>query len=187
VVIVTWDDWGGFYDDVLPWNCTSAGNCSGYPGQPQSADYVYGFRVPLLVVGAYTNQICTYSIPPMCRGYISGTTGQGGEIQRYVHEFGSILNFIEYAFGTGGNPLGGEGGIGGIIIVIPMQTGSHLMGPMRAVTLTCVRTVFPTSSASGKRRTPSASFQEQGTRQAISIPRILGCTSPPILRTQTTT
>jgi len=63
VVIVTWDDWGGFYDDVLPWRCQSNGICAGYPNQPQSADYVYGFRVPLLVIGAYTKQICNYSIP----------------------------------------------------------------------------------------------------------------------------
>ena len=107
VVIVTWDDFGGFYDDVLPWNCGSNGVCSGFPGQPQSADYVYGFRVPLLAVGAYVKQVTPQG------GYISGTPGQGGEIQRYVHDFGSILNFIEYAFGTGGNPLGGQGGIAG--------------------------------------------------------------------------
>jgi Phosphoesterase family len=107
VVIVTWDDFGGFYDDVLPWRCNNVGVCQGYPDQPQSADYVYGFRVPLLVVGAYVNQVTPQG------GYISGTPGQGGEVQRYVHDFGSILNFIEYAFGTGGNPLGGQGGIAG--------------------------------------------------------------------------
>jgi hypothetical protein len=59
---------------------------------------VYGFRVPLLVVGAYV-------IP----GYISG----GGVFppscappNTYCHDFGSILNFIEYVFGksTIGNP-----------------------------------------------------------------------------------
>ena len=33
----------------------------------------------------------------------------------YVHDFGSILNFIEYAFGTGGNPLGYPGGIAGTV------------------------------------------------------------------------
>ena len=56
VVIVAWDDWGGFYDDVLPWRCRPTGVCNGFPGQPQSADYVYGFRVPLLVVGAYSSR-----------------------------------------------------------------------------------------------------------------------------------
>jgi phospholipase C len=25
VVLITWDDWGGFYDDVLPWNCLTNG------------------------------------------------------------------------------------------------------------------------------------------------------------------
>jgi len=113
VVLVVWDDWGGFYDDVLPWNCDASGTCNGYPGQPSSRDYVYGFRVPLLAVGAYTNQICTPSIPPMCRGYVSGTAGQGGETPPYVHDFGSILNFIEYAFGQNGKHLGDPGGIGG--------------------------------------------------------------------------
>jgi hypothetical protein len=105
VVIVTWDDWGGFYDDVLPWRCSPTGVCNGFPGQLQSADYAYGFRVPLLVVGAYLKQVTAQG------GYISGTPGQGGEVPPYVHDFGSILNFIEYAFGQGGNPLGGTGGI----------------------------------------------------------------------------
>jgi phospholipase C len=40
-------------------------------------DYQYGFRVPLIVVSAYTNQ-----------GYVDNT--------RY--DFGSILRFIEYNF-----------------------------------------------------------------------------------------
>jgi len=95
VVIVTWDDWGGFYDDVLPWRCSPTGVCNGFPGQIQSADYVYGFRVPLLVVGAYVKQVTPQG------GYISGTPSQGGEVPPYVHDFGSILNFIEYTFGLG--------------------------------------------------------------------------------------
>jgi phospholipase C len=108
VVLVVWDDWGGWYDDVLPWRCSPTGACQGYPGQQHSEDYVYGFRVPLLVVGAYVVR----STDPS-GGYISGTADQGGEVQRYVHDFGSILNFIEYAFGTGRKPLGGTYGIGG--------------------------------------------------------------------------
>ncbi len=105
VVLVVWDDWGGWYDDVLPWNCQANGICSGY--STQSADYVYGFRVPLLVVGAYAKQ-----------GYISGACPGGNcsghETPPYVHDFGSILNFIEYAFGQNGSHLGDPGGIGGI-------------------------------------------------------------------------
>jgi hypothetical protein len=90
VVLVTWDDWGGFYDDVLPWNCTSTGKCTGYSygfGQ----QYVYGFRVPLLVVSAWT--------PP----YVSGSSAQPA--LPYVHDFGSILNFTEWALGQNQQPL----------------------------------------------------------------------------------
>jgi hypothetical protein len=102
VVLVVWDDWGGYYDDVAPPDCPGPGECSGYSNKT-GQQYVYGFRVPLLVVGAYATP-----------GYISG-----GNIfppncappNTYCHDFGSILNFIEYAFGTGGNPLGNGGGI----------------------------------------------------------------------------
>ena len=97
VVLVVWDDWGGFYDDVLPWGCNSQGVCSGYPGQPQSAQYVYGFRVPLLVVGAYVKQLTPQG------GYVSGACTQNNcrAAIPYVHDFGSILNFVEYVFGLG--------------------------------------------------------------------------------------
>jgi len=66
-IIITWDDWGGWYDHeppvILP--------------KPQG-EYQYGFRVPLLVVSAYTPQ-----------GYIDNTRS----------DFGSILRFIERNFG----------------------------------------------------------------------------------------
>ena len=97
VVLVVWDDWGGYYDDVVPPDCQTD-PCTGYSnrtGQP----YVYGFRVPLLVVSGY-------SITP---GYISGANIFPPNClppNTYCHDFGSILNFIEYAFGTGGNSLG---------------------------------------------------------------------------------
>jgi hypothetical protein len=102
VILITWDDWGGWYDHVLPWRCQPGpgGTCQGYPGGPNSSDYVYGFRVPLLVVSAYAKQ-----------GYISGKLPSPGEVPPYIHDVGSILNFIEYAFGQGGQPLGGTGGI----------------------------------------------------------------------------
>lgn len=85
-----------------PWRCNNAGVCSGYPGglDGGASEYVYGFRVPLLVVSAYAKQ-----------GYISRACGQPGqpscpnEKQQYIHDFGSILNFIEYAFGQAGVPL----------------------------------------------------------------------------------
>jgi phospholipase C len=69
-IVITWDDWGGWSDNEpahylskLPCDST---DCQG--------DYQHGFRVPLLVVSAYT--------PP---GYINND----------VHNFGSILRMIE--------------------------------------------------------------------------------------------
>ena len=102
VILVTWDDWGGYYDDVIPPDCPGPGQCSGY-SNGTGGQYVYGFRVPLLVVSAYANQ-----------EYISGTNvgSQPNCAQVTCHDFGSILNFIEYAFGTGGYPLGGQYGYG---------------------------------------------------------------------------
>jgi phospholipase C len=104
VILITWDDWGGFYDHVLPWNCNSSGTCTGYPNSilnDNGSQNVYGLRVPLLVVSAYAKP-----------GHISGACGQTlqpscpNELFQYVHDFGSILNFIEYAFGTNGNYIG---------------------------------------------------------------------------------
>ena len=65
-IIVTWDDWGGWYDHVPPTFLAGA-----------QGDYQYGFRVPLLVVSAYTP-----------RGYINNAH----------HDFGSILRFVEHNF-----------------------------------------------------------------------------------------
>lgn len=73
VVLITWDDWGGWYDHVAP------------PIDPTYGYYEYGFRVPLLVVSAYTPQ-----------GYVSQNT----------HDFGSILRFIETVFGLPRIPPG---------------------------------------------------------------------------------
>jgi phospholipase C len=44
-IVITWDDWGGFYDHVAP---------TILPGV--QGDYQYGFRVPLIFVSAYTPQ-----------------------------------------------------------------------------------------------------------------------------------
>jgi phospholipase C len=65
-IIITWDDWGGWYDHVAP--TTLSGS---------QGTYQYGFRVPLVVVSAYTPQ-----------GYINNAT----------HDFGSILRFIQAVF-----------------------------------------------------------------------------------------
>jgi phospholipase C len=73
-ILITWDDWGGWYDHEPPTIL------SGVQG-----DYQYGFRVPLIVVSAYTNQ-----------GYVDNT--------RY--DFGSILRFAENNFGFFEGQLG---------------------------------------------------------------------------------
>ena len=106
-ILITWDDWGGYYDHVLPLNCNATGVCTGYPPSTngsRGSEYVYGFRVPLLVVSAYTRP-----------GYVSGpvadpsslpTSCPVGQVYPYCHDFGSILNFIEYVFGRNGFSLG---------------------------------------------------------------------------------
>jgi phospholipase C len=66
-IFITWDDWGGWYDHEPP---------TILPGN--QGDYQYGFRVPLIVVSAYT---------------------PAGYIDNVRHDFGSILRFIQQNFG----------------------------------------------------------------------------------------
>jgi hypothetical protein len=51
--------------------------------------------VPLLVVSKYTQP-----------GYVSGPVSNYSCPNYYCHDFGSILNFVEYVFGSGGKALG---------------------------------------------------------------------------------
>jgi phospholipase C len=69
-IFVTWDDWGGWYDHEPPTLLST-------PQQGQG-DYQYGFRVPLLVVSAYT---------------------PAGFVSNRRNDFGSILRFAEQNFG----------------------------------------------------------------------------------------
>jgi phospholipase C len=69
-IIVTWDDWGGWYDHVPPPVIND--------GASWGSGYLYGFRVPLIVVSPYAKA-----------AYISHVR----------HDFGSILNLIEQSFG----------------------------------------------------------------------------------------
>ncbi|MGB6690985.1 MAG: alkaline phosphatase family protein [Terracidiphilus sp.] len=69
-IVVTWDDWGGWSDNQAPpfasnLPCNSS-DCQG--------DYQYGFRVPLIVVSAYT---------------------PAGYIDNSPYDFGSVLRMIE--------------------------------------------------------------------------------------------
>jgi phospholipase C len=68
-IIITWDDWGGWYDHVPPPVVND--------GTSWGSGYVYGFRVPLIVVSPYAKA-----------GYISHVN----------HDFGSILNLVEKTF-----------------------------------------------------------------------------------------
>jgi phospholipase C len=67
-IIITWDDWGGWYDHEPP----------PVPAAPQSG-YQYGFRVPVIVISAYTRT-----------GYIDNTR---------FYDFGSFIRFAEHNFG----------------------------------------------------------------------------------------
>ncbi|MGA2377228.1 MAG: alkaline phosphatase family protein [Candidatus Sulfotelmatobacter sp.] len=69
VIILTWDDWGGWYDHVPPAVIAN--------GSSWGSGYLYGFRVPMVVMSPYAKP-----------AYISHGT----------HDFGSILKFIETNF-----------------------------------------------------------------------------------------
>jgi phospholipase C len=59
-IFISWDDWGGFYDHVLP---------------PQTDDMGLGFRVPVIVVSPYAK-----------RGYVSHVTHESSGFLRYMEE-----------------------------------------------------------------------------------------------------
>jgi len=90
-IFIVWDDWGGWYDHVAPPKVMRSSDqqhdCD-FNGESWGCGYVYGFRVPLLVVSAYTPS-----------GYVSGAYPNPGMTdKKYVHDFGSILRFIENNF-----------------------------------------------------------------------------------------
>jgi phospholipase C len=76
-IVITWDDWGGWYDHEPP---TILSTIQG--------DYEQGFRVPLIFVSAYTP-----------RGYIGNKRIDFGSILRFIeHNFGiqkGALNFAD--------------------------------------------------------------------------------------------
>ena len=94
-IFVDWDDWGGFFDHVAPPVALEQNPLQGFtncdPGSQWGCGYVYGFRVPLLVVSEYTQA-----------AYVSGACGSSGCTNNtfpFQHDFGSILAFTEYNFG----------------------------------------------------------------------------------------
>jgi len=78
-IIVTWDDWGGFYDNYkvnspppTPWPYHPANNNYNNPSDPNE----WGFRVPFLVISPWVTG----------RGYISSPLRSQGAILRFVEE-----------------------------------------------------------------------------------------------------
>lgn len=86
-----WDDWGGFCDHVAPPKALEQNPKTGFtdcdPNTQWGCGYIYGFRVPLLVVSEYTPA-----------GYVSGALPNPGRQPIYEHDFGSILAFTEWNF-----------------------------------------------------------------------------------------
>jgi hypothetical protein len=80
-IFVTWGDWGGFYDHVAPW------------------------KVLVETVRTIAKRGCGFSYGR----YISDFPRQGGEVPPYIHDSGSIRNFVKYAFSGFGLTQGGIG------------------------------------------------------------------------------
>jgi hypothetical protein len=105
LVIVVWDDWGGWFDHVAPIAALQQNPHQGYtqcdPNSQWGCGYTSGFRVPMMVVSPYTGTYKngTYS------GYVSGACGASplpacpNKVFPFKHDFGSILRFAELNFG----------------------------------------------------------------------------------------
>ena len=76
-ILITWDDWGGWYDHEPPTFLEGA-----------QGDYQYGFRVPFIAVSAYTSA-----------GYVDNTRMDFGTMLRFLeNNFGiaeGALNFAD--------------------------------------------------------------------------------------------
>jgi phospholipase C len=85
-IVITWDDWGGWYDHVAPTILP-----------PPQGDYQYGFRVPLLFVSAYT-----------ATRTIDNTRLDFGSILRFVEEnFDLTPGGLTFADARAGSDLSG--------------------------------------------------------------------------------
>jgi phospholipase C len=69
-IVITWDDWGGWYDHVAPQILNS---------------YEYGFRVPMIVISPYAKL-----------GYVSHVTHDFGSILKFIE---SIFNLPSLGYG----------------------------------------------------------------------------------------
>jgi phospholipase C len=83
-IIITWDDWGGWYDHERP-------ALLPYP----EGGYQHGFRVPLIVVSAYTPA-----------GFVSNQAAAFGAVVRFIEQnFGIMEGALTFADARGKNDL----------------------------------------------------------------------------------
>jgi len=75
-ILITWDDWGGWYDHEAPTFLA-----------PPQGDYQYGFRVPFMAVSAYT-----------AVGYVDNNRHDFGSVLRFVEQnFGIAEGALGFA------------------------------------------------------------------------------------------
>jgi len=85
-IVITWDDWGGWYDHERPTILTGL-----------QGDYQYGFRVPLVFVSAYTPA-----------GLINNAHHDFGSILRFMeNNFGTKQGALNFADSRAQNDLAG--------------------------------------------------------------------------------
>jgi phospholipase C len=85
-IVITWDDWGGWYDHEAPI----------FLAQPEG-DYQLGFRVPLIFVSAYTPA-----------GYINNDRHDFGSVLRFMEKnFGIKEGALNFADSRATNDLSG--------------------------------------------------------------------------------
>ncbi len=85
-ILITWDDWGGWYDHERPT----------FLAQPQG-DYENGFRVPLIFISAYTPA-----------GYINNSRHDFGSVLRFMeHNFNIAEGALNFADARASNDLTG--------------------------------------------------------------------------------
>jgi len=65
VIFVTWDEWGGFYDHIMP---------------PQVDQWGFGIRVPMLIISPY----------PAQQGYVTHTTYEFSSVVKFIEEVFSL-------------------------------------------------------------------------------------------------
>lgn len=141
-VIVTWDDWGGWYDNFTappagaPWPYHPSANPYGNTSDPNE----WGYRVPLMMISPYVKS----------RGYISST---------FISQ-GAILNFIETTLGMTSNALNGD----------DLANGSNDLTDMLCLTNSCTPfswNTLPTSFVpANNNRCPSAPGNDPRAMQA---------------------